>query len=62
MRCKAIANQDTSSLISLFFSFKIKYTLKPLKANYKVNITRVGARILPFKGKKRGLVALISTR
>jgi hypothetical protein len=33
--------------------------LKLLKANYRVGITRVGAHILPSKGRKRSLVALI---
>jgi hypothetical protein len=59
MRSKAIADQDASSLISSFFGFEVKYTLKPLKANYKVSITRVKAHILPSRGRKRGLATLI---
>jgi hypothetical protein len=62
MRSKAIADQDASSLISSFFSFRIKYTLKPLKANHRVSITRVRARILLSRGRKRGPVTLIGTR
>jgi hypothetical protein len=62
VRCKAIINQDTLSLVSLFFGFEIKYTLKLLEANYKVGITKVEARILLSRGRKRGLVALIGTR
>ena len=49
-------------LISLFFSFKIKYTLKSLKADYKVSIFKVKARILLFKDKKNNLVTLINIR
>ena len=62
MRFKANINQDTWSLINSFFSFKIKYTLEPLEANYKVGISRVKAYILLFKGRERGLVASISIR
>ena len=60
MRFKAVANQDASSLVSLFFGFGIEYTLKLLSAHLRVGITRVRARILPFKGKKCGLVTSIS--
>ena len=60
MHSKAVADQDASSLLSSFFNLGIKYTLKPLEANYRVGISRVGARILPSRGIKGGLVALIS--
>ena len=30
VRCKAIADQDAWSIVSSFFGFGIKYTLKPL--------------------------------
>jgi hypothetical protein len=36
--------------------------LKPLKADLRVGISRVGARILPSKGRKGSLVALIGIR
>lgn len=36
--------------------------LKPLEADYRVGISRVGARILPFKGRKSSLIASIGTR
>jgi hypothetical protein len=62
VRSKAIADQDASSLVSLFFGFGIKYTLELLEADYRVGITRVGARILPSRGRKRGLVTSIGTR
>jgi hypothetical protein len=36
--------------------------LKPLKANYRVGILRVRVYILPSRGKKRSLAALIGAR
>ena len=62
MRSKAVADQDAWFLVSSFFGFGIKYTLKLLEANLRVGISRVGVCILLFKGKKCGLVASISTR
>jgi hypothetical protein len=62
MRSKAVVDQDAWSLVSSFFGFGIKYTLEPLKANYKVGISRVEVCILLSKGKKSGLVALIGIR
>ena len=56
MHSKAVADQDASSLVSSFFNFGIKYTLKTFEANYKVGISRVGARILPSRGRKSGPV------
>ena len=61
MRCKAIVDQDVLFPIGLFFGFGIKYTLKPLKADHRVGITRLRARILPSRGRKRGLVASMGT-
>ena len=62
MRSKAVADQDAWLLVSSFFGFGIKYTLKLLEANYRVGIPGLGACILPSKGKKRGLVASMGTR
>ncbi len=62
VRSKAIADQDASSLISSLSSFRIKYTLKPLEANYRVGITRVGARILPSRGGKCGPATSMGAR
>ena len=62
MRSKAVADQDASSLVSSFFGFGIKYTLKPLQADLRVGISRVGARILPSRGMKRGPVASMGIR
>ena len=62
MGSKAITDQDTWSLVSSFFSFGIKYMLKPLKADLRVSIPRVGAHILPSRGREHGPVALIGTR
>lgn len=56
MHSKAVADQDASSLVSSFFNFGLKYTLKPLEANYRVGISRVGARILPSRCRKSGPV------
>jgi hypothetical protein len=49
---KAVADQDAWFLISSFFGFRIKYTLELLEAGHRVGITRVGARILPSRGRK----------
>jgi hypothetical protein len=62
VRSKAVADQDAWSLISSFFGFRIKYTLKPLEADYRVGISRVGACILPSRGRERGPVASMGIR
>ncbi len=62
MYYKAIADQDASFAINSFLSFGIKDTLKLFKANYRVGIPGLGARILPSRGRKRGLVTSIGTR
>jgi hypothetical protein len=48
-------------LVNSFFNFKIKDILKPLEANYKVNIFKLETCILLFKDKKYNLITLIST-
>jgi hypothetical protein len=62
VRCKAIVDQDASFPVSSFLGFGIKYTLEPLEADHRVGIPRLGARILPSRGRKRGLVASMGTR
>jgi len=62
MGSKAIADQDAWSLVSSFFGFGIKYTLEPLKADHRVGISRVGARILPSRCRKSGPVASMGIR
>jgi hypothetical protein len=62
MRSKAVADQDAWFLISSLFGFEIKYTLKPLQADLRVSISRVGAYILPSRGRKRGPIASMGTR
>ena len=62
MCSKAIIDQDASSLVSMFFGFRIKYTLKLLEANLRVSISRFRVCILLSRGRKRSLVTSIGAR
>jgi hypothetical protein len=62
VRSKAVADQDAWFLVSSFFGFGIKYTLELLEADLRVGISRVGARILPSRGRKGSPVASMGIR
>jgi len=61
MRPEAVANQYSRSLISLFFSLGIEYTLKLLQADLRVGIARIRAGIVPSRGKECGPITSMST-
>lgn len=48
-------------LISSFFGLGIEYTLEPLQANFKIGISRIGARIMPSRGGERDPVTSIGS-
>jgi hypothetical protein len=61
VRSKAVTNQHSWFLLSLFFSLRIKHTLKLLQADLGVGVPRFGARIVPSRGGERSPVASMSS-
>ena len=57
MRPEAVTNQYPWLLVSTLFSLGIKHTLEPLEADLRVGVPGFGARIVPSRGRERGLVA-----
>jgi hypothetical protein len=60
VRPKAVTNQHAWFLVSTSFRLWIKHTLEPLKANFRVGISRFGAYIVLSRGRKYSPITSVS--
>jgi hypothetical protein len=57
MRPKTVTNQHPWLLVSPSFGLGVKHTREPLLADLRVSVPRLGARIMPSRGRESGPVA-----